>query len=142
MPSNSIVNYADETRLRFGVSLVNKLARQGVLTDVLVAAATSFQDLMDDIAAALFQTTTNNELYPEEVKTEVRYLLAELSFLNSIGVLTDSVVTSLTTVRGTAAVTDLRWNFYSYITDAGFDPADESFVEGAFGASAYTANLT
>lgn len=138
----SVVNYADETRLRFGVSLVNKLARQGILTDALVAAATSFQDLMDDIASAIFQTTTNNELYPEHIKTEVRYLLAELTFLNGLDILTDTVVTNLLTVRGTAAVTDLRWNFYSYITDASFDYTDESFVEGAFGASAYTANLT
>lgn len=138
----SVVNYADETRLRFGVALVNRLARQGVLTDALVAAATRFQDLMDDIASAIFQTTTSNELYPEHVKVEVRYLLAELTFLNGLDILTDTVVTNLLTVRGTSAATDLRYNFSSLIADAAFDAADESFVEGAFGASAYTANLT
>jgi hypothetical protein len=139
--ANSTINFANEQRCQGACSLINKLKRLGLLTDALVAAATSFQDLLDDIASALVVSGTTNDKYPPIAEQLVRYLLAELSFLNSIGQLSDSNVTSLTTVNTASAGTDLRYRFSSLVTDASFDPAREDYIEAAFGASSYSANL-
>lgn len=140
--ANSTIEYSAEKRLMFVTALINKLARIGVLTDTLVAASTSFQDLLDDIATALVVSGTNNYLYPEPVRILVRYLLAELAFMNSLGLIDDTITAALLTVRGTSAATDLRYLASSVITINGYSASDESYIEAAFGQSSYTANMT
>jgi hypothetical protein len=140
--ANSTYPFEVEKRLMFVTALINKLARIGVLTDTLVAAATSFQDLLDDIATALKVSGTSNFAYPEPTRILVRYLLAELAFMNSLGLIDDTITAALLTVRGTSAATDLRYLASAVITVTGFDATDEQYIEAAFGQASYTANLT
>lgn len=139
--ANSSVDYSVENRLRFACALIVKLNRIGLLTDALVAAATSFQDLLDDIVAAFFVGATTDAKYPNEVYIYIRALEAELTFMLNIGLLTNTIVTNLTTANTADAATDL---FYCAQLPITADPparTDESFVEWATGAIAYGANL-
>ena len=79
----SVIDFSAEKRLLFGIALINKLARIGVLTDALVAAATSFQDLLDDLAAA-FKVADVGEKYGPEVKILIRAMSAELAWRFSL----------------------------------------------------------
>lgn len=129
---NSIINAADEKRAEFACGLINKAKRLGLLTDVLVAAATSFQDLLDDIRALAESAT----LHPS-LKFIYQALAAELKWLNGLDILSDSVVTSLTTVNTASAATDLRYNFSSLVQNPQFDASREDYIEAAFGATSY-----
>jgi hypothetical protein len=131
--ANSLVNQSEQARLAFGCANINKCKRLGLLTDALVAAATSFQDLLDDIAAIANAVTFNPSQYHH-----YEALVRELKWLNGKDILTDSVVTSLTTVNTASATTDLRYNFSVLLDDqAGFEAAREDYTESASGATAY-----
>jgi hypothetical protein len=71
--ANSTINVADEKRAEFACSLINKGKRLGLLTDALVAGATSLQDLLDDI-----RTVANSATLHPEVRHIFESLLAEL----------------------------------------------------------------
>lgn len=139
--ANSTINFANEQRCQWACGLINRLADLGLLTTTLVGNATSFQDLLDDLSSGLVISGTTNDKYPPIAKQLVRYLLAELSFLNSIGQLSDQNVADLTTVNTASASTDLRYRFSSLVTDASFDAARQDYIEAAFSASSYSANL-
>ena len=137
--ANSTVPAETEHRLRFACALIVKLKRIGLLTDVLVAAATSFQDLLDDIVTAF--GTTAVPLYPQEVLIYIRGLEAELTFMQSLGLIDDTITTNLTTVNTADAATDLFYLAQSNIPDNAPARTDESFVEFAVGAVAYGSGL-
>lgn len=140
--ADSAIDYSQETRLMFVCAIINKLKRLGVLTDALVAAATSFQDLLDDIAAARFVASTTDSKYGEEVTILIRHLEAELKFMESIGLIDNTITTNLTTVNTASASTDLRYLAASKVTVNGFDAADERMAaEAAFGAVSYGSGL-
>lgn len=130
---NSIINMSEEQRAKFGCSLVNKGKRLGLLTDALVAAATSFQDLLDDIRAI----ADSNAINPS-MRFLFEALVRELKWLHGKDILTDSVVTGLTTVNTASAATDLRFLFSNLVqADATFDPSREDYTAEASGATSY-----
>lgn len=140
-PTLSLIDASAENRMRFACSVINKLARKGVVTDAIVAAATTgVQDLIDRIAATI---GSNPQLYDETEKILVRHLIAEVKWAShtKIGILTDTIANNLLTIRGTAAGTDLRYCFSNQITDQNFDPANESFVEAVFSDVFYSSSL-
>lgn len=129
------VNAMNEIRLKFICSTINKLARLGILTDSLVAAATGIDDLISDAKAAVFVSSTTNNAINEQHRMLLRAFESHIRFMQSLDILTDTIVTNLLTVRGTSAATDLRYLVSSNIIDANFSAADEFYTEEASGAN-------
>jgi hypothetical protein len=128
--ANSLINQSEQARLAFGVANVRKCDRL-FLTDAIVAAATTgLQDLLDRIVAAAL---VNPAQYHH-----VEALLREIKWLAGKDILTDTVINNLLTVSSGSTVTDLLWNFYSYLDDQpGFDNTQENFTESASGSTSY-----
>lgn len=135
--SDSIINQGSEERLKWGCSLVNKGKRLGLLTDVLVAAATTFQSLLTAIDAKALDATLHDNLMKQDLDEFRLALKRELTYLRGLGKLSDTVIGNLVTVNTGTTVTDLRYGFYNYISDANFDKTREDFVTSGVGATSY-----
>jgi hypothetical protein len=96
-------------------AIMRKLKRQGVLTDVLVAASTSVNDLISDVRAALKSGTT--ALYPGEIEKEVDRFEQHIRHMENLGLITDVLVAALTTVLGASASTDLLYLMTGALSD-------------------------
>lgn len=109
-------------------TIINKLKRRGILTDVLVAAATGVSDLIADTYAALRSGTI--ELYnggdssPE--LNLVRRFEQGIRRMEKKGLLTDVIVAALTTVNSASAATDLRYLVSSVLSDTTLDMTTEA----------------
>lgn len=135
--SDSVINQASEDRLKGGCSLINKGKRLGLLTDVLVAAATTFQSLLTAIDAKEIDATLHDNLLKQDIDEFRLALKRELSYVRGLGKLSDTIIGNLVTVNTGTAVTDLAYAFYHYISDANFDKTREDFVSSGVGATSY-----
>lgn len=122
MPVATLDPGTERALLPFG-AIVNKLKRRGILTDVLVAAATSISDLIADTYAALRSGTT--ELYRGEDLQLVRRFEQHIKHMEKKGLLTDVLVAALTTVNTASASTDLRYLVSSVLSDTNLDMTTE-----------------
>src|SRR5258706_11769134 len=88
-------------------AIVNKLKRRLILTDVLVAAATSTANLISRAYGALRSGTI--ELYGPEELTLVRRFEQHIKHMEKRGLINDTLTAALTTVNTASAATDLRY---------------------------------
>lgn len=141
--SDSIINQANEDRLKWGVVWVNKGKRLGLLTDVLVAAATTLATLLSAIDAKAIDATLHDNLMKQDADEFRNGLKRELTYLKGLkggagtSLLSDTLIGNLTTVNTAAAVTDLRHLFALNISDANFDRTREDFMQSGVGATSY-----
>lgn len=134
---DSIINQANEERLKWGVVWVNKGKRIGLLTDVLVAAAASLQTLLDAITAKHIASATHDNLMTQAQDEFLNGLKRELTYLKGINKLSDPLIGNLVTVNTGTTATDLRFLFSTNISDANFDKTREDFYTSGVGATSY-----
>lgn len=108
-------------------SVVNKLKRLNILTNVLVAASTSPSDLIARAYAALRSGTT--ELFGPEPLKLVQRFEQKVKLMQRIGLLNDTIVGLLQTVNTVSASTDLRFIASTVITQPGFDATKEDYPD-------------
>jgi|SRR6185369_11501080 len=125
--ANSVIPVAYERELMHFCSIINKLKRRLILTDVMAAASTSASDLVARLYAALRSGTI--ELFkPEDLKLVERFEQRAL-FMAKLGKWTDVVVAAFTTVNTASAATDVRYSVSSLITETGFDATSEAYPD-------------
>jgi hypothetical protein len=135
MANNTLVKYHDEERLKFACAIINKLARIGTL---VAGDLTPLTDLASFIVMLRAKQLAVATLGEQEILIDA--LLREVTWLAGIGLLTTAIITGLTSVRGTSAVTDLRFNFsQGVVSDPNFNPALEEYTAFASGSTAYLA---
>lgn len=119
-----------EQTLQGACSLINKLARLGVLNTTNVQAATTVATLIAAAYAALVSGTT--QLFPAEVRSLVRIFEQYMLQADKAGVFgadataSAATIDALLTVNTAALTTDLRFLFSSQITAPGFDATSEA----------------
>lgn len=127
------ISLDNETRLKFGCSLINKLARAGIIANGDLTSLTTIASFITMLQTKRALTTVN-----ESQKIWLDMLMREVTWLAGLGILTTTIITALATVRGTSATTDLRYNFANNVkSDPNFDAALEEYFEFASGSTAY-----
>lgn len=131
--ANSTIEVSYEKQLQWLCYGINKLARLGILTTTLVAAATSVADLIARAYTAL--GTAAVPLYEVEARILVREFEQGILLLQKLALIDDTIAAALTTVNTASAATDLRYLASNVITLNGFDPAQEPLSDAVFAQS-------
>ena len=127
------ISLDNETRLKFGCSLVNKLARTAILAAGDLTPLTDLASFITMLKTKRALTTVNAE---QQIWLDM--IMREVAWLATLGILTTTIITALATVRGTSATTDLRYNFANNVTsDPNFNAATEEYFEFASGSTVY-----
>lgn len=127
------ISLDNETRLKFGCSLVNKLARTAIIAAGDLTPLTTLATFIAMLQAKRALTTVS-----AEQKIWLDMLMREVTWLAGLGILTTTIITALATVRGTSATTDLRYNFSNNVkSDPNFDASTEDYFEFASGSTNY-----
>src|SRR5262245_6339983 len=107
MGNNTLCSPDNEQRAKFACALINKLGRQNIIVDADLTPLTDIASLITAFKAKITAVTTKRS----DVEFLILALIQECVWLNKLNILTTTVITALTTLRGTSASTDLRFNF-------------------------------